>query len=249
MPNFWKIVNDVIQESDVLLEVLDSRLAAMTRNAEVEKKVEKAGKKLILVLNKADLIGQKHAEQLKKELKEEYPVVFVSSTEHHGTKLLREKILSVGSKEEIIVGVLGYPNTGKSSVINVLKGRKAASTSTLSGHTRAVQKIRITNRIMMLDTPGVLPFTEKDETKHVLIGTTMSVKDPEIFACEIIKHCDAIDKKIITDFYGVCGKDAYETIEAIAQKRNLLLKKGELDLNRAARMIIRDWQTGKIKLV
>jgi hypothetical protein len=249
MPNFWKIVNNVIEESDVLLEVLDARLPHMTRNSEVEKKVERAGKKLILVLNKADLIGQKHAEQLKKELKEEYPVVFVSSVEHHGTKLLREKILAVGSREEIIVGVLGYPNTGKSSVINVLKGRKAASTSPLSGHTRAMQKIKVTNRIVMLDTPGVLPFTEKDDTKHVLIGTTTDVKDPDMFACEIIKHCDSIDEKIITDFYGIRGKDAYETIEAIAQKRNMLLKKGELDINRAARMIMRDWQTGKIKLL
>ncbi|PIN78790.1 GTPase [Candidatus Woesearchaeota archaeon CG10_big_fil_rev_8_21_14_0_10_34_8] len=245
MPNFWRIVNAVIDKSDVLLEILDARLPYLTRNKEVEEKVGMTGKKLILVLNKADLIDQKTAEKYKKELSKEYPVVFVSSTEHHGTKMLREKILIACKKESIVVGVLGYPNTGKSSVINVLKGRKSASTSSQSGHTRGLQKIRITNRILMLDSPGVLPFTEKDETKHVLIGTTTNVKDPDVYACEIIK----IYPYVIAKHYDVESySDEYDLLEKIAEKRNMKIKGGEVDVDRAARMVIRDWQTGKIKL-
>jgi ribosome biogenesis GTPase A len=251
MANFWNIVNSVIERSDILLEVIDSRIPDFTRNQEVEDKVKRAGKRLILVLNKVDLISQQVAEQEKKRLSKEFPVVFVSTKEHHGTKLLREAILSRTEKFEVVVGVLGYPNTGKSSVINVLKGRKAASTSSHAGHTRAMQKIRVTNRILMLDTPGVVPFQEKDEAKHVLLGAVMfsEAGNPELAAVEIIKHCNAINKRIILDYYHVEEiEDEYALIEKIAAKRNILAKGGVLDTERAARLVIQDWQTGKIKL-
>jgi ribosome biogenesis GTPase A len=251
MPNFWRVVNAVIERSDVLLEIVDARLPNLTRHAEVEDKVGRSRKKLILVINKVDLIGQRQAEKIKKRLGKEYPVVFVSSIEHQGTKKLRDIIHAVANKEQIIVGVLGYPNVGKSSIINVLKGRKSASTSSQSGHTRGLQKIRITKRIMMLDTPGVLPFSEKDTTKHVLIGTTMfsHVKDPDIHACGIIDICHKIDGNIIPHFYDIKpGADAYETIEAIAKRRNMKMKGNKYDIDRAARLVIKDWQIGKIKL-
>ncbi|MFA6888641.1 MAG: GTPase [Candidatus Woesearchaeota archaeon] len=251
MANFWNIVNAVIESSDVLLEVLDSRIPDLTRNKEVEDKVKRAGKQLILVLNKADLISQRVAEQEKKRLSKEYPVVFVSTKQHQGTKLLREAILSKTEKAEVLVGVLGFPNTGKSSVINVLKGRKAASTSSHAGHTRSMQKIRVTNRILMLDSPGVVPFEEKDETKHVLIGAIMfsECDNPELAAYEIIKHCNAVNKKIIPLHYGVDETEDMELlIERIAQKRNILAKGGILNIERAAQLIIQDWQTGKILL-
>ncbi|MBI5002313.1 50S ribosome-binding GTPase [Candidatus Woesearchaeota archaeon] len=251
MVNFWSIVNDVIDKSDILLEVLDSRLPDMTRNAEVEGKVKRAGKKLILVLNKADLIGQRTAEKEKRKFTKEYPVVFVSTREHQGTKLLREAILKNTDKQEITVGVLGYPNTGKSSIINVLKGRKAASTSPQSGHTRSLQRIRVTNRIMMLDTPGVVPFEEKDEVKHVLIGSVMysDTEHPDLAACEIIKHCNQIDEQIILLHFGVsAAPDEYALLETIAKKRNIMAKGGVFDVERAARLVIQDWQMGKIKL-
>lgn len=251
MTLYWKIINNVIERSDVLLEVLDSRLPELTRNREIEEKIQKSGKKLILVLNKCDLISKEIAEQNKKQLSKEYPVVFISTKEHHGTKLLREAILRAANKKEVVVGVLGYPNTGKSSVINVLKGRKAAPTSPIAGYTRAIQKIRITNRIIMLDTPGVLPFLEKDDIKHVLIGAKMfsDVENPDIYASEIIKLCNSIDEKIIPKFYGIeqCN-DEYELLEKIAEKRHMLRKGGLLDIDRASRLVIQDWQVGRISL-
>ncbi len=252
MTNFWKIVHEIIEKSDVLLEVLDARLPEMTRNPEVETKVRNSGKKLVLVLNKADLIGQRVAEKEKKILSKDFSVVFVSTKEHQGTKLLREAIHGAANKEQVVVGVLGYPNTGKSSIINVLKGRKAASTSSQSGHTRSIQKIRVTNRIMMLDSPGVIPFEEKDELKHVLIGTKMfsDVDSPDLFAVEIIKLCNALNPEIILKYYGISSDvDPFVQLEKIGEKRNLRAKGGVLDIERAARVVIQDWQVGRIKLI
>src|SRR3989338_6163525 len=111
--------------------------------------------------------------------------------------------------------------------------------------------IRATNRIMMLDSPGVVPFIEKDDVKHVLIGSLMfsEVKNPDLAACGIIAHCNSISEKIIPQFYGVvfCS-EPYDQVEAIAKKRNLVEKGGVLDTVRAARVVIQDWQTGKIHL-
>ncbi len=251
MANFWDIVNKVIQQSDVLLEVLDSRLPELTRNPEVEEKVKAAGKKLILVLNKCDLIGQKTAEKEKKRMSKEYPVVFLSTKQHQGTKLLREAILMKEEKPEVTVGVLGYPNTGKSSLINVLKGRKAASTSAHAGHTRALQRIRVTNRIMMLDSPGVIPFEEKDEVKHVLIGAKMfsDIKNPDVSACELIGYLNTNFPNLLSSFYSVEGSDdSFTFLEQIAVKRNLKSPGDVFDTDKAARLVLQDWQLGKIVL-
>ncbi len=244
--DFWKIVNNVIKDADILLLVLDARLPELTRNKEIENKVKDANKKLIYVLNKCDLIDQKLAEKYKKIYK---PSVFVSSTEHLGTTKLRQLILMTGKrekKEKVVVGALGYPNTGKSSVINALKGKGGAKTSSISGYTKGVQIIKVDNRIRLLDTPGVIPFREEDKLKHVLIGTINfdKIKDPDLFAMELIK----LYPDIIKGYYEVDAKDEYEVLEAIAKKLNKLKKGGKLDLELTGRLVLKDWQQGKIKL-
>ena len=67
MANFWKIVNEVIRKSDVLLLVMDSRIPSLTKNEEIEKRVKKYGKEMIFVLNKCDLAEKKELEAWKKE--------------------------------------------------------------------------------------------------------------------------------------------------------------------------------------
>ena len=164
---FWNIVNEVIYNSDVVLEVLDARLIDDTRNVDIENKIKQLNKKLIHVVNKIDLVD---IETIKEKLKELTNPVFISSIQRLGTTILKRKILQIGKKDKIVVGVVGYPNTGKSSVINILCGRKKARTSSTSGTTRGIQKIRSSDRLMFLDTPGVIPFEDKDVVKHALIG-------------------------------------------------------------------------------
>jgi hypothetical protein len=157
MVNFWVSVNKVIEKADILLLVLDARFVEESRNSEIEKKVGK--KPLIYVITKCDLVDKKIVEKYKNKLKQ---CIFVSSTEYHGIKMLKEKLLieakrDFKDKERVYVGVLGYPNVGKSSLINAINGRSAASTSITSGHTKGAQMIR-SGKIMFLDTPGVIPY-------------------------------------------------------------------------------------------
>jgi ribosome biogenesis GTPase A len=240
--NYWKIVNDVIESADILLEIVDARFPDITRNEEIERKIIKAGKQYIIVMNKCDLTTQKHCEEWKTKLDN---TVFISSKEHQGTKILREAILKRTRKREITIGVVGYPNVGKSSVINVLKGKASAKASSVSGFTRAVQRIKIANGMYMLDTPGVIPFKENDRAKHVLIGTVsyQKLKDPEAAAMQLIETLDGL----IEGFYDVKGKDPLEVLEKIAMKKNKLIKGGEPDTGLMGRLIIKAWQEGKIR--
>ncbi len=241
MTVFWRAVNKVIKDSDIVLEVLDARMIDETRNKEIEDKIKKEGKQIIYVINKCDLISQAHAEMKKKEL---FPCVFISSKERLGTKMLREKILRYANKEQVKVGVVGYPNVGKSSIINVLKGVGSAKTSPESGYTKGIQHVRMSNRILLIDTPGVIPYKEKDESKLGKIAAKNFdvIKDPEGVAIQVIEE----NPDFIRKTYGIkYDSDAEKTLEDIALKFNKLIKGGMPDTIQAAKIVLKDWQRGR----
>ena len=249
MGNFWVLVNKVIDEADILILVLDARMVEATRNDEIEQKVKAAGKPLIYVLNKCDLVDKHVMEQYKSRLANS---IFISAKEHLGTTMLREKIMVTAFRhnlKSIKVGVLGYPNVGKSSLINSLKGRGSAKTSSMAGHTRSVKKVR-TRKIVLLDTPGVIPYSDTarhahEEAKHSMIGSIDHTKEknPDMIALQLM---DAFPGVIERHYRVDVQEDREGTIETIAMKYNLKSKGNAPDVLRAARMILKDWQTGKM---
>ena len=241
MVNFWKIVNNVIREADILLLIIDSRFPELTRNKELELKIKTKEKKIIYVLNKCDLI---HESEIKVINKEFQPSVFVSSKEKLGGTLLFKKIMQLSKGQPCIVGVLGYPNVGKSSVINLLKGRKSASVSSQAGHTRGIQFVKAKGKIKLIDTPGVLQFKEKDLMKQVIMGAfnPQHLKEPEYYAMLIIEKYPELFEK----YYDVKHDDGYDFLEKAALKKNILKKGGHPDVSRFSRQVLYDWQKGKI---
>jgi len=242
MPSFWKHVNKVLKKAEIIIEVLDARMITDTRNIELEQKAKKLGKKILYVINKSDLANKKELEMIKRKLR---PSVFISSIKHLGTTILKKKILELSKGEKVIVGIVGYPNVGKSSLINALSGKGAAKTSSESGYTKGLQKIRVDNKILVLDTPGVLPRKEKDDIKHGKTGALSygKIKDAEMVALKLIEE----KKVMIKKHYGVQGKEAETILENIAIKFKLLAKGNKPNLDTAARRILKNWQTGKIK--
>jgi ribosome biogenesis GTPase A len=242
MPNYWRVLNKVISESDLLLEVLDARMVDMTRNPELEDKINKP---IIYVLNKCDLITQQEGDNLKKKFAGK--AVFVSTKKYYGIQLLKIKIHKLLPKnKKSIIGVVGYPNTGKSSLINALTSRGAARTSPRAGFTKGAQLINMSKYISLLDTPGVIPYKEKDEVKHGLISSidASELKDPDVVAMQVIR-----DKpEEIKTFYNIeIGEDEHETLLAIGKSLNCIRKGGIIDERAASIRIIQDWQRGKLR--
>ncbi|UGV41524.1 50S ribosome-binding GTPase [Methanococcoides orientis] len=252
MANYKLMVQDVIKKADVLLEVVDARFPDETRNSEVERNVKRSRKPLIIVLSKCDLVSKETLEKSKSRLSKIAPTVFVSSKERYGTTMLRHKILEVADIQgrEILIGCLGYPNTGKSSVINGVVGKGKTSTSSISGHTKGVQLVKAGSRIVFIDTPGVIPFDENDEYRQGLLGVkdATHLSDLEGVAMKIIENACEKNKPALEEFYKVeiGNENVYEILELIGLKLNYLKKKGEIDEIRAAVRIINDWQQGKL---
>ena len=250
------LVREIIRISDIVLEVLDARFIEETRNRELERLILESGKKIIFVLNKADLVN---VAELKRNIDLEglKPYVLVSCRTKMGIGELRTriKIESKRMKQErsTNIGIIGYPNTGKSSLINVIAGGGRARTAAESGFTKGMQKIRLAKGILLLDSPGVMPEREAPahKTEHAkklsMIGvkTFDRAKNPEFIVFEIMKEHPGVFEK----FYNIdAGGDSEKLIEEFGKRNKFLLKGGKINIDRAARMILRDWQFGKIKV-
>ena len=198
--DFFARVMRVVNDSDIVLEILDSRFPEMSRNKKLEGIVKGKGKHLVLVLNKSDLVEKEKAENAKKELMKEFPCVFVSAKEKMGTRKLRGAIGRLSGKKSVRVGVVGYPNTGKSSVINALKGKTSAKAASKAGFTKGEQFVRVSEKVLLIDTPRVFSG-EKEEALLALMGVVNAEKiaDPEGAAFVLI---DYLKKMNTVNIYG-----------------------------------------------
>ena len=255
MASYKVLVRDVIKKADVLLEVIDARFPEETRNSEVEKDIIRLKKPFIIVINKCDLVSKEKLEITKSRLSKIAPTIFISSKDRSGTTMLRHQILASSCSikdRDILVGTLGYPNVGKSSVINGVTGRHRAGTSPISGHTKGLQNVDGGSRIMFIDTPGVIPFDENDEYVQGLLGIkdVTHLRDPLGVALQIIDKLLAENKTALESCYNVTIEDqsGHSVIELIGKQCNFLQKKGEVDEMRAVARIINDWQTGVLRI-
>ncbi len=199
----------------------------------------------MFVLNKADLLRKPFAEV---NFPEKWKV-FVSAKKNLGTTQLRRMLRKVVKKKPVTIGIVGYPNTGKSSLINVLKQRKSAPTSSIAGFTKSLQKLRIEKDMYMLDTPGVFSPEDHDKIKHALTASVSvsQIRDPDLVAMRILERIGKENPQRIVVLYDVpWQEDSALLLEAIAMHFHYLKKGGKPDSDRAARKIIEDWQTGKI---
>ena len=243
------ISEEIIKQSDIIIEVLDSRLPEKTRNLETEEKIKKLNKKIIFVLNKSDL-GKKNFSQK--------PFVFVSCKKRIGAKKLRDLIKMEAKRiekksERISVGVIGYPNTGKSSLINLLIGKSSAGTGNEPGFTKGIQKIKLLPGVILLDSPGVIPEKEYSSTEigkiisHIQAGARKysQVKNPELIIAEIMQH----NGKKLEKYYDINSLgDSEILIETLGKKLNFLKKGGIVDEDKTSRKILKDIQEGGINL-
>ncbi len=252
-PREWlrekSIAKKILGESDIILEVVDARIPFDTRNKVVEQLVKEKNKNLIIVLNKSDLVPEEFLKKVVEEIKKEYPVVVFSAHKNKGIKELMDILRKYAKQKKIVkVGVLGYPNVGKSSLINALKKRKVATTSPKPGMTRGEQMIKLDKNIYLIDTPGIitLEFQEDLALKGSYIPDKLEF--PVETALKLLERIYHSKKEALKEAYGIePEEDPLETLKKIGEKLNYKVKGGEIDLERTARKVLWDWIKGHIR--
>lgn len=273
----------VVEAADVILEVVDARDPMGTRCRQVEEAVLSSPlqKRLVIVVNKADLVPRDILEKWLKVLRGSFPAVaFKASTQKQSLRLGRRKmskrkhrqnpaelqvspcvgaelLMSLlgnycrnrGIKTAIRVGVVGLPNVGKSSIINSLKRSKACNVGATPGVTKSIQEVQLDSKIKLLDSPGVV-FTNNGPVDDGSIALKNAIKvenvsDPITAASAILQR---LTKEQVMDLYGVPDYDTPEEFFARkAQKQGRYKKGGIPDVQISARMLIEDWNRGKIR--
>ncbi|KAG6878597.1 hypothetical protein C0993_003052 [Termitomyces sp. T159_Od127] len=279
---YLKTLHKVIDQSDIIILVLDARDPEGCRSRLVEEEVrrrETEGKKLVFVLNKIDLIPKENAQQWLKHLRHSTPTLpFLSSTSSQRTnissrtapslvKLLKAYKPKAGS---ITVGVVGYPNVGKSSLINSLKRSKVCAVAAQAGHTKDLQSVQLERGMRIIDSPGVVFDDDyfddgKGQTKsNVLLRNVVKVEDvedPIAVGTWITTFCSPyfVDTESVEE---ILGRTPVSTIQKLynlpewtstlefltmlAMTSGRLLKGGTPDVNSAARHVLQDWNNQKI---
>ncbi|KAK0687457.1 NOG2 protein, partial [Pygoscelis papua] len=250
----WGELYKVIDSSDVVVQVLDARDPMGTRSPHVESylKKEKHWKHLIFVLNKCDLVPTWATKRWVAVLSQEYPTLafHASLTNPFGKgafiQLLRQFGKLHSDKKQISVGFIGYPNVGKSSVINTLRSKKVCNVAPIAGETKVWQYITLMRRIFLIDCPGVVYPSGDTETDIVLKGVVQveKIKSPEDHISAVLERAkpEYIRKTYKIDSW----KDTEDFLEKLASRTGKLLKGGEPDMQTVSKMVLNDWQRGRI---
>ncbi|QLG73747.1 hypothetical protein HG535_0F02580 [Zygotorulaspora mrakii] len=283
-----KIFKTVVDASDVILYVLDARDPEGTRSRKIEQAVlQSQGKRLILILNKVDLIPPYVLEQWLNVLKSSFPTIPLRSapgatTSTSFNKKLTQtvtanallealKTYSTNSnlKRSIVVGVIGYPNVGKSSVINALLSRrggtsKACPVGNQAGVTTTMREVKVDNKLKILDSPGIcfpseskkMPKVEKEAELALLSALPPKyIIDPYPSILMLVKRLSKSEEmtnsfKKLYDLPAIPANDAdtftKHFLIHVARKRGRLSKGGIPNLASAGISVLNDWRDGKI---
>lgn len=251
----WSELYKVIDSSDVILHVLDARDPLGTRCLSVENYLqkEKRGKKMVWILNKVDLVPGWVASRWVKYLSKFHPTIAFHASINNSfgkgslIQLLRQFSSLFSDRKQISVGFIGYPNVGKSSIINTLKKKKVCNVAPIPGETKVWQYITLMRRIYLIDCPGIVPPSAKDSEAAKVLKGVVRVEHLSCPGDHIPALLDRIRPEYMVRTYGIQEwTDAEDFLTQIARKSGKLLKGGEPDLRTVATCVLNDWIRGKI---
>ncbi|XP_042309509.1 guanine nucleotide-binding protein-like 3 [Sceloporus undulatus] len=274
--SFCQELKKVIEASDIVLEVLDARDPLGCRCPQVEQLIIQTDgkKKLLLLLNKIDLVPKENLEKWLIYLNKEFPTVAFKSAIQLKDKTVREKkhtkrhnayteltrgSLCFGSecllkllqehsttKEKAIqVGVVGFPNVGKSSIINSLKEMRACNVGPDRGLTKYMQIVHIDKNIKMLDSPCIIAAPSNSALVLALRSTTDYDGENLVNSIDaILKHCSK--QQIMLHYNMPDYRNTLEFLTLLARKRGMLKKGGLADTESAAKLFLSDWTGARV---
>lgn len=258
-----RLIQENLKLIDVVVEIIDARIPFSGRNPNFDDIIK--NKPRLIVMNKSDLADEKASslwiEYYKKLGIKVIPIscatgsginkIFSESRNLIADKIDREKEKGVNKTLKLMM--VGIPNVGKSSLINRLSGRAGAITGDRPGVTKGKQWIRIKNDAELLDTPGILPQKFDDEFSAIKLAWTGAIKD-EITNTELLSY--SLLEFLRDNYYSdLCTRykltncknlEGFEILELIGKKRGFMISGGEIDTERAAKMVIDEIRSCKI---
>lgn len=254
-------IEERVKIVDVIIELLDARAPLSSRNEKLYKITQ--NKKRVLILTKKDLADDVITEKWKEYFTSlNYQVVCADLNEKKLIKVIEEKINILGRdkrEKEIKKGmkpqpiramIIGIPNVGKSTLINRISKRNAASVQNTPGHTKSQQWIKVDNSFELLDTPGILPANYENKEYAINLALVGSIRETilpiEELADILLNYLrkyypDTIKNRYVIDFN---EKDDNNSILCkIALKRGFLLKQ-EPDVSKASSLLLKEFRDG-----
>lgn len=253
-------VQERLKLVDVIVELLDARIPVSSRN-EVLYKITKDKLRLV-VLTKTDLADKKETIKWINSFKKQgFSAIFADLNKQADVKNIIQEVEKLGeSKNQKFIAkgmkpqpvramIIGIPNVGKSTLINKVSGRHAASVQNKPGHTRAQQWIKVSNKFELLDTPGILPPSYDDSNKAIYLALVGSISSEILPNEALAKKAFNFIKENYPDYlknrfeYLDLSKDEETCFREIAIKRGYFTKGGQ-DIDKAYKVFLNEVKNG-----
>ena len=260
-----RMMEENLKLVDAVCELLDARIPYSSRNPDIAALC--GSKPRMVILNRADLADpQMTARWLEYFRSQGLTAIQTDCKSRKGVAafvpavrtLLAEKLRRYAEKGQagrpLKLMIVGIPNVGKSTFINQISGRKGAKAENRPGVTRGKQWVTVDQGLLLLDTPGILWPKFDDPDVGVKIAYTGAVKDDvldiEALGCHLMRRLFERYRSAVDERYRLDGlpddTPGYALLEAAGRKRGFLLRGGEIDTERMARVVLEEYRSGKL---
>ena len=250
-----KEIAEIMPQVDVIIEILDARIPFSSENPLVT--ALRGETPVLKVLNKSDLADPEQTEKWLEYLEQERGIKAIAITQHEpkGIKELLNVIADMVphrvSQDKLLRALIcGIPNVGKSTTINILADRIIAKTGNEAGVTKAQQRIRLENNIVLHDTPGFLwPKLEPEDCGYRLAitgGIKDTVTEKEDIAYYAIEFLMEHYPQLLMDRYQIAEmpQQPIQVMDEIAKNRSCMRKGGIADLYKVSEIILNEYRSG-----
>jgi ribosome biogenesis GTPase A len=250
-------IREKLAEMDLLIEVLDARIPGSSENPMIA--AIRKDKPCIKIFNKSDLADPVLTEKWQQYFERDKGIKTLCVTRDHPEKikqistLCRKMIpMSDARVKEIHAMIVGIPNVGKSTIINTLTGRTIAKTGNEAAVTRQQQRIKISDDVVLFDTPGLLWGNINNEHSGYRLAITGAIKDTAFdsddAAFYLAEYLIKIYPELIVARYELkeAPKSELDFIETIGRQRGCLRSGGQVELDKACKILINEYRLGTL---